>query len=87
MIEAETNLGFAGGNEVGVRHATAECVCFLNPDVTVGPGWLEAARRRARRPGGRDRAPRSCIDPDGSLQEAGQLLYPDVARPPSAGRR
>lgn len=52
LIETGVNLGYAGGNNVGIRHALAagaEAVCILNNDVTVEPdflGTLMAALRR-----------------------------------------
>lgn len=44
VIEAGTNLGYAGGNNFGIRHALdrgAEWVCILNNDVIVAPDFLE----------------------------------------------
>lgn len=43
LIETGANLGYAGGNNVGVKHALAagaDHVCILNNDVTVEPGFL-----------------------------------------------
>lgn len=43
IIETGANLGYAGGNNAGIRHALAagaEAVCILNNDVTVEPGFL-----------------------------------------------
>jgi GT2 family glycosyltransferase len=38
IIRSEKNLGFAGANNLGFRHATGEYVLLLNPDtVLVGP--------------------------------------------------
>jgi len=45
LIESETNLGFAGGANLGIRHALAEgadYVLLLNNDTTVDPGVLTA---------------------------------------------
>ncbi len=41
VIRSETNLGFGGGNNLGVRHSTGKYLAFLNPDTLVSPGWLE----------------------------------------------
>jgi GT2 family glycosyltransferase len=44
VLETGTNLGYAGGNNVGIRHALdrgAELICVLNNDVLVSPGFLE----------------------------------------------
>ena len=44
LVETGRNLGFAGGNEVGIRHALADPaidqVLLLNTDVAVDPGFL-----------------------------------------------
>lgn len=43
LIETGANLGYAGGNNVGIRHALAQgtdFVCILNNDVTVAPDFL-----------------------------------------------
>jgi GT2 family glycosyltransferase len=45
LIENETNLGFAGGANLGIRHALAhgaDYVLLLNNDTTVDPGFLTA---------------------------------------------
>src|SRR5947208_1373660 len=45
-IELPTNLGFAGGNNVGMRYALEHGYRFayiLNNDTAVEAGWLEAA--------------------------------------------
>ncbi len=41
VLEAERNLGFAGGNNFGYRHASGEIIVLLNNDTVVEPGWLE----------------------------------------------
>jgi GT2 family glycosyltransferase len=44
VIESGANLGFAGGNDVGIRHVLADArierVLLLNTDVAVDPGFL-----------------------------------------------
>jgi GT2 family glycosyltransferase len=42
LIRNGYNLGFAGGNNVGLRAATGEAVVLLNQDTVVQPGWLSA---------------------------------------------
>jgi GT2 family glycosyltransferase len=38
IIKSNINLGFAGANNLGVKHSTAECILFLNPDTRlIGP--------------------------------------------------
>lgn len=54
VLESASNLGFAGGNDVGIRLALehgADYVYLLNPDTEVEPGFLrEAVAVAERRP-------------------------------------
>lgn len=40
-IHSDKNLGFAGGNNLGLKQATGEYICFLNNDTLPQWGWLE----------------------------------------------
>jgi GT2 family glycosyltransferase/glycosyltransferase involved in cell wall biosynthesis len=39
-IRNSTNLGFAGGNNVGLSQATGDYLVILNNDTEVSPGWI-----------------------------------------------
>jgi hypothetical protein len=41
VIEPGANLGFAKGNNLGIRAATGEYVMLTNPDLTIFPGEME----------------------------------------------
>jgi GT2 family glycosyltransferase len=84
LFAVDDNLGFAGGNEYGVEHACGEYLCFLNPDVIVGPGWLEPLIAALDDPAVGIAAP-VFLNEDGSLQEAGQLLFGDTFTAPVGG--
>ena len=44
-LRAARNLGFCGGSNLGLQHATTDIVLFLNNDVCDGkPGWLNVIR-------------------------------------------
>jgi GT2 family glycosyltransferase len=73
LLTPDENLGFAGGNELGVEHASGDLICFLNPDLVVVDGWLEPLMSALDDPRVGVAAP-VLLDPDGSLQEAGQIL-------------
>lgn len=42
FIAAPTNLGYAGGNNLGVAHARGALIAILNPDTEPTPTWLAA---------------------------------------------
>ncbi len=50
VIEVGANLGFAGGNNLGVRHAGGDIVILLNNDTVVQPGWLSGLRQAMENP-------------------------------------
>lgn len=41
LIRSDKNLGFAGGNNLGVAESKGEYLLFLNNDTEVDPGFLE----------------------------------------------
>jgi GT2 family glycosyltransferase len=41
LIASKTNLGFTGGNNLGMREATGDYFFLLNNDTEVEPGFLE----------------------------------------------
>lgn len=43
IVQAERNLGFAGGVNLGARHATGSVLGLLNNDARPHPGWVSAA--------------------------------------------
>ena len=43
VVQSGANLGFAGGCNVGVDHATGQYVAFINNDARPGGRWIAAA--------------------------------------------
>lgn len=41
LIRSKRNLGFAGGNNLGIKEATGDYILLLNNDTEVDPGFLE----------------------------------------------
>ncbi|HEX9402567.1 MAG TPA: glycosyltransferase family 2 protein [Anaeromyxobacter sp.] len=76
VVESGSNLGFAGGNDVGIRRALdagAEWVYLLNPDTDVDPGFLEEALAVGE------------TDPRTAAVQSLLLLHPDRDRVNTAG--
>ncbi|MBO0727853.1 MAG: glycosyltransferase family 2 protein [Acidimicrobiaceae bacterium] len=42
VVESGGNLGFAAGNNLGIRSARGRHIVLLNADTAVQPGWLRA---------------------------------------------
>jgi GT2 family glycosyltransferase len=54
LIELPENLGWAGGNNAGIKYAIekgADLICLLNNDTIIPPGVVEELARAARRHG------------------------------------
>jgi len=71
------NLGFVDSCNAGAGVAAGEFLVFLNNDTLVLPGWLEGLHHafEVRRDCGL--AGSMLVYPDGTLQEAGGLVYRD----------
>jgi hypothetical protein len=41
VLDAGRNLGFAAGNNLGIRQTSGELLLLLNPDTIVGPGAID----------------------------------------------
>ena len=41
LIQNKKNLGYCGGNNVGINQASGEFIVILNPDTIVEENWLE----------------------------------------------
>lgn len=76
LIKNPTNLGFAGGNNVGLRLTRGKYIALLNNDATADPRWLEEMVKVAEA----DREVGMCAskiysyDEPGVLDSAGGLL-------------
>jgi GT2 family glycosyltransferase len=74
LIQNESNLGFAGGNNVGLGQSTGDVVVLLNQDTVVQPGWRVAIAETFADP---DVGIVGCkaLFPDGeTLQHAGAVV-------------
>ena len=41
LIQNKENLGYCGGNNVGIQASKGEFIVILNPDTVVEPNWLD----------------------------------------------
>jgi GT2 family glycosyltransferase len=78
ILPSETNLGFAGGNNLGFREIRSrfpnvKYVALLNQDTCVAPGWLAALARVLQG------------TPDAAAAQAKLMLHPEITRFNSAG--
>ena len=86
VVEPGRNLGFGGGCNAGVAAARAEVIALVNPDLEVTEGWLEPLIGALDDPRVAIAAP-PLLHPDGSLQEAGQVIFADGGTEPIGGPR
>jgi GT2 family glycosyltransferase len=75
VLSFPVNLGFGGACNRGAAAGTGEFVVFLNDDTEVRPGWLAQLVATAR-----DRLDAGAVgsanfDADGTLQQAGAILW------------
>lgn len=48
-LRSEANLGFAGGNNLGIRHAKGDYLLFLNNDTEITAGFVGSLRNELER--------------------------------------
>jgi len=77
VITNETNLGFLRNCNLAARSATGEFVVFLNNDTVVLDGWLDALVRAAERDATIAIVGCKLVQPNGSLEEAGTVMFRD----------
>jgi GT2 family glycosyltransferase len=82
IVASPVNLGLAGAGNRGRALARGEYLVVLHDDAEIEPGWLEAlvaaaeAHPEAGAVGGK------VLHPDGSLQNAGMILWRDATTAP-----
>ncbi len=85
LICNERNLGFAAGNNVGLRAAAGDVLVLLNQDTEVRPGWLAALAEAVSDPAV-GIAGAKLLYPDGTIQHAGGHLHGPRGRADHIGR-
>jgi GT2 family glycosyltransferase len=79
LVETGANLGFAAGNNVGLRAAAGDYLILLNNDATVRPGWLVALIAAAESDPEVAAVTAKLVfaDRPGTIQSAGTVLLSD----------
>ncbi len=86
LIGNEYNLGYAGGNNVGLHATDADIVVLLNQDTVVRPGWLRAIVDTFEDPSVGIVGCKALYADGKSLQHAGAILEPGNAVTRHIGR-
>jgi GT2 family glycosyltransferase/glycosyltransferase involved in cell wall biosynthesis len=76
IVRSGVNRGFAGGSNLGARHARGVYLVLLNDDAEPQPGWLAPLVEAAEVPGVGAVGGRVLLS-DGTLQEAGSIIWKD----------
>jgi GT2 family glycosyltransferase len=77
VLRNDRNLGFVDSCNRAAREAWGELLIFLNNDVVLLPGWLAPLLRLFRDFPQAGAAGGKLIFPDGTLQEAGGVVFRD----------
>ncbi len=79
VLRNRENVGFVDACNIGGAAARGESILFLNNDTMVTPGWLSALQRIFDENPLCGAAGSKLIYPDGSLQEAGGIIWKDAS--------
>jgi GT2 family glycosyltransferase/SAM-dependent methyltransferase len=71
ILHSHCNLGFAGGNNLGMAESSGDYILLLNNDIVVTPGWLE------RLIAGADHSPKTGLVGPMSNFTSGPQLVPE----------
>jgi GT2 family glycosyltransferase len=78
LIANSTNRGCAGGNNVGWKASGGDVVIFVNPDIVVTPGWLQALLQPFESDPHLGIVGSKLLYPGSrTIQHAGGILYPN----------
>lgn len=77
LVKSDKNQGFIGSCNSGADIAKGEYLYFLNNDTQVTPRWMDELVRTFREFPGTGLAGSKLIYPDGTLQEAGGIIWQD----------
>jgi GT2 family glycosyltransferase len=76
-VTTRVNVGYGGAVNLGVARARGEFIVLLNDDTEVTEQWLEPLVETARRRPNAAAVGSTTLFPDGTVQEAGSLIWAD----------
>lgn len=76
-ITTRVNVGYGGAVNLGVRRARGEYIVLLNDDAVIMEDWLGPLVDLARRRPKAAAVGSTTLFPDGSIQEAGSIIWAD----------
>ena len=79
VVESVVNRGFAGGANLGRAAASGEFIVLLHDDAEAQEGWLSALVRCADEHPEAGAIGSRVLNPDGTLQNAGTVLWRDAS--------
>lgn len=77
VLRTRVNVGFGGAHNLAAQHARGKFLVLLNDDATTEPNWLEELVSLAERRPRAAAVGASTLFPDGTLQEAGCVIWGD----------
>ena len=77
VVANSQNMGFVLSCNAGAAVARGKFLCFLNNDTEVQADWLDALLQTFRDLPGTGLAGSKLVYPDGTLQEAGGIIWRD----------
>jgi O-antigen biosynthesis protein len=77
VISTGVNLGFGAASNLGARSSRGEYLIFVNDDVEVLPGWLDALVQTADSHPHAGAVGSLMLFPDGTIQDAGAIVWSD----------
>lgn len=77
VLKNNENLGFVEGCNLAAKVAAGQYLIFLNNDTVVHPGWLPRLLETIESDASIGAVGSMLLDPDGSLQEAGGIVWRD----------
>ena len=86
LIALDHNAGFGVANNIAAGEATSDLIAFLNPDLQLTDDWSDPLEHALGDPSVWIVAP-PLLSLDGSVDEAGQVVYDDGGTDPIGGRR